>query len=53
MVERFGKFSGVLKPGLNFLIPVADKIQYVHSLKEEAINIPNQSGIFVVLCGIV
>lgn len=44
-MERFGKFRDVLSPGFHFLIPVADRISYVHSLKEEAIPVPNQSAI--------
>ena len=33
-----GKFYQILKPGLNFLIPVLDNIRYVQSLKEIAID---------------
>mmetsp|Transcript_1868 Transcript_1868/g.2807 ORF Transcript_1868/g.2807 Transcript_1868/m.2807 type:complete len:393 (-) Transcript_1868:63-1241(-) len=45
VIERFGKFSEILQPGLHFLIPVIDRIAYVHSLKEEAFPIPNQQAI--------
>jgi len=45
VVERLGKFHKVLDPGLHFLIPFADRISYVHSLKEEAVLIPNQQAI--------
>lgn len=40
-----GKFHSILKPGLAVLLPFVDKIQYVQSLKENAIEIPSQSAI--------
>mmetsp|Transcript_35884 Transcript_35884/g.73736 ORF Transcript_35884/g.73736 Transcript_35884/m.73736 type:complete len:393 (-) Transcript_35884:36-1214(-) len=45
VVERFGKFSSVLDPGLNIILPFVDRVAYVHSLKEEALSIPNQMAI--------
>lgn len=45
VVERMGKFFRVLQPGLNLLIPVIDRVKYVQSLKELAIDIPQQSAI--------
>lgn len=40
-----GRFHRILDPGLNILVPVADKIKYVQSLKEIAIDVPKQSAI--------
>ncbi len=40
-----GKFNRILQPGLAILIPFLDRIAYVRSLKEAAIEIPSQSAI--------
>ncbi len=42
VVERLGKFHGVLNPGLNFIIPFIDRIAYKHSLKEVPLDTPSQ-----------
>lgn len=45
LVERMGKFNRILQPGLAILIPFLDRIAYVKSLKEAALEIPSQSAI--------
>ena len=47
IVERMGKFNRILDPGVNVLIPIVDKVKYVQSLKEIAIDIPSQSAITI------
>ena len=42
VVERLGRFAGVLDAGFHILIPFVDVIRYRHLLKEEAIDIPEQ-----------
>ncbi len=41
--ERLGKFAGVLRPGLHFLIPFADRIAYRQEIREQVLDIPPQS----------
>lgn len=45
VVERMGKFHRILEPGLNVLVPIMDRVKYVQSLKEIAIDVPKQSAI--------
>lgn len=45
IVERMGRYNRTLEPGLALLIPVLDRIAYVKSLKENAMEIPSQSAI--------
>jgi regulator of protease activity HflC (stomatin/prohibitin superfamily) len=42
VVERLGKYSGTLDAGLHILVPFFDVIRYKHSLKEIALDIPEQ-----------
>lgn len=42
VVERLGKFSGQLDAGFHILFPFLDKVAYKHTLKEQAIDIPEQ-----------
>jgi regulator of protease activity HflC (stomatin/prohibitin superfamily) len=45
IIERLGKFHASLEPGLNFLIPFVDKVAYKHTLKEEALDVPEQTAV--------
>jgi regulator of protease activity HflC (stomatin/prohibitin superfamily) len=42
VVERLGKYSGTLHAGLHILVPFLDVVRYKHSLKEIALDIPEQ-----------
>ena len=42
VVERLGKYAGTLGAGFHILIPFLDSIRYRHSLKEVALDIPEQ-----------
>jgi len=45
VIERLGSYSRTLQPGLAILTPFVDRVAYVHSSKESAFSIPNQSAI--------
>lgn len=42
VVERLGKFRGVLKPGFHILIPFVDRIAYRHEMREQVFDVPGQ-----------
>ena len=42
VVERLGRFHGILNAGFHVLLPFIDVIRYRHSLKEIAVDIPAQ-----------
>ena len=42
VVERLGRYNSTLHAGFHILVPFVDVIRYRHSLKETAIDIPEQ-----------
>ncbi len=42
VVERLGKYHGTLLAGFHILIPFVDRVGYIHTLKEQAIDVPSQ-----------
>jgi regulator of protease activity HflC (stomatin/prohibitin superfamily) len=42
VIENLGKYSRTLKAGFHILVPFIERIAYKHSLKEMAIDIPEQ-----------
>ncbi len=45
VIERFGKFQSSKEAGLNFILPFVDRISANRSLKEQAVDVPQQSAI--------
>ncbi len=42
VIERLGKFSRTLEPGLNVIVPFFDRVAYKHSLKEVPLDVAEQ-----------
>jgi len=42
VLERFGRYHATLAPGLNIVLPFADRIAYRHVLKEIPLEVPGQ-----------
>jgi regulator of protease activity HflC (stomatin/prohibitin superfamily) len=45
VVERFGKYSRTLEPGLRFLMPVADRVRATVDMREQVVPFPPQEVI--------
>ncbi len=45
VVERLGKYSRTLEAGLHVLVPFIDRVAYMHTLKEQAVDVAPQSCI--------
>ncbi|MGJ8564617.1 MAG: SPFH domain-containing protein [Alphaproteobacteria bacterium] len=44
-VERFGRYTKTLRPGLSFIVPFVDNIGYKLNMRERVIDIPSQDVI--------
>lgn len=45
IVERMGKYRTTFLAGANFLVPFLDRLAYLQTLKEQAIDVPQQAAI--------
>jgi len=45
LIESLGSYKKKLEPGLNFLLPVVDKIVYKETIREKVLDIPAQTCI--------
>ena len=44
-IERFGKYTHTLRPGLNFIVPFSDRVGRKMNVMEQVIDIPEQEVI--------
>ncbi|MCC2617683.1 paraslipin [Aestuariibacter halophilus] len=45
LIERFGRYQSTKEAGLNFIVPFIDVVAADRSLKEQAVDVPEQSAI--------
>lgn len=45
VIENLGKYSKTLNAGFHILVPFIERVAYKHSLKEEALDVPEQIAI--------